>query len=200
MDVERMLTEYDVKEVRRRWAFARDHGEWETMRACFHSDSTVSVSWYSGPASTFFERTIAMAKERRPEERSKHFIGNARAFIKGERAILETDAMVLGRNFVEGHLFDFTFYLRFYDRLERRQGVWRILRMTAIYDKDRVEPVIPGSVPASFFASAKLEGPESAIGLARLLNEKRGRPMPPVVIGGTDGELKLRAEAEAWLG
>ena len=200
MTIEEMLRDYEVREVRRRWAFARDHGEWETMRACFHPDATVSVSWFDGPIATFLERTIAMSTGRRPEERSKHFIGNARSWAKGDRAILETDAMVLGRNFfAEGQLFDFTYYLRFFDRLEKRQGTWRILSMTAIYDKDRIDPVIPGSVPPSHFAGVKLEGEESAIGWARWMNERRIRPMPPVVLGGSEGERKLRAAAEAWL-
>ncbi|MGH7088019.1 MAG: hypothetical protein ACREFQ_03875, partial [Stellaceae bacterium] len=83
--------------------------------------------------------------------------------------------------------------------IERRGGDWRILRMTAIYDKDRLDPVIPGSVPASFYAGAKFEGPEAAIGMMRLRNERKGRTVPPVVIGGSGDERKLRAEGEAWL-
>ena len=197
--VQRMLDETEVRRARQLWAFSRDLGEWETMRSCFHPDASVTVSWYSGPVSTFFERTVAMSKDRRPEERSKHFIGNVRVWVKDSRALSETDAQVLGRIFADEQLFDFTYYLRFYDRLERRQGVWRILRMVAIYDKDRIDPVIPGSVPPSAFAGARLEGEESAIALARWMNEKRGRPMPPVVIGGSAGERRLRAEAEDWL-
>jgi hypothetical protein len=186
--------------VRQTWAFARDSGEWEAMRACFHPDATVCVSWYSGPASTFFERTIAMSTDRRPEERSKHWFGNSRVWLKRDRALLETDAMVLVRDRFDGHLFDFTWFIRIYDRIERRQGEWRILRMTGIYDKDRADPVVPGSVPASIFAGIKLDGPESAIAMMRFRSEKMGRTVPPdIVIGGTQGEKKLRAEAEAWL-
>jgi hypothetical protein len=200
MAIDRSDDEAKVRGVRQRWAFARDHGEWDAMRACFHPDATVCVSWFSGPASVFFERTIALSANRRPEERSKHWFGNSRVWLSGDRAILEIDTQVLGRNWFEGHLFDFTWYMRMYDRVERRQGEWRILRMTAIYDKDRLDPVVPGSVPASFFAGAKLEGPESGIAMMRFMNDKRGRPMPPdLVIGGTESESKLRADAHSWL-
>ena len=200
MDSKQMLDEYEVARVRRTWAFARDHGEWETMRACFHADATVCVSWYSGPASAFLDHTVAMGRDRRPEEGSKHWFGNSRVWVKGDRALLETDAMVLVRDRFDGHLFDFTWYLRMYDRVERRQGTWRILRMTAIYDKDRADPVVPGAVPASFFAGVKLEGRESAIAMMRFRTEKLGRKIPPdLIIGGTDGEKTLRAEADAWL-
>src|SRR6202041_4125478 len=92
MDIARMIDEYEVRRVRRNWAFARDHGEWETMRACFHPDATVNVSWHSGPAAAFLDRTIAMSADRRPEERSKHWFGNSRVWLKRDRALLETDA------------------------------------------------------------------------------------------------------------
>jgi hypothetical protein len=200
MEIERFVEEEAVKRVRLAWGFARDGGEWEAMRTCFHPDATVCVSWYSGPASKFFERTIGMSADRRPEERSKHWFGNQRVWLTRDRAILESDTMVQGRNWFEGHLFDFTWFMRMYDRVERRQGTWRILRMTAIYDKDRLEPVVPGSVPASFFDGAKITGPESGIAMMRFMNEKRGRPVPPdIIIGGADSERKLRADAEAWL-
>jgi hypothetical protein len=200
MATDRLEDEARVRAVRQRWAFARDHGEWDTMRACFHPDATVCVSWFAGPATEFCERTVALSAGRRPEERSKHWFGNSRTWLNGDRAILETDTQVLGRNWFEGHLFDFAWYVRMYDRMERRQGEWRILRMTVIYDKDRLDPVIPGSVPPSFFAGLNLEGPESGIAMMRFMNEKRKRPIPPdIVVGGTEGEKKLRADAQSWL-
>ena len=84
MNIEQIAEEYAVKRVRQVWAFARDHGEWETMRGCFHPEATVRVLWFSGPATTFFARTIEAAKERAPEEGSKHWFGNSRAWVKGD--------------------------------------------------------------------------------------------------------------------
>jgi hypothetical protein len=199
-EMARLVDEFEVRRVRQVWAFSRDHGEWETMRACFHPDATVLVSWFSGTAQNFMERTVAMAAERGPEERSKHWFGNQRTQIKGDRAILETDAMVLGRDVLDGYLFDSTFYVRMYDRVERRQGVWRILRMVVIYDKDRLDPVVPGAVPASYFAQVPVKGPESGIAFMRFRQTKKGRIVPPdIVLGGTDGERRLKQETEAWL-
>ena len=200
MDVQQMLDEYEVRRVRQVWAFARDHGEWDTMRACFHPDATVCVAWYSGPVSTFLERTIAMAAERAPEHRSKHWFGNSRVAVKGDRAILETDAMVMNRDRLEGKLVDFTIYLRLYDRMERRGGQWKILRMDGIYDKDRIDPVIPGSLPLSWFDGLRLAGPSSAVGLMRWRAEKRGgKVSSDIALAGPESERKLRAAAEAWL-
>lgn len=196
----RLVDEFEVRRVRQVWAFSRDHGEWETMRSCFHPDATVLVSWFSGTAANFVERTVAMTNERRPEERSKHWFGNTRTKIKGDRAILETDALVLGRDFLDGHLFDFTIYGRMYDRIERRQGVWRILRMVFVYDKDRLDPVVPGSVPAAYFDKMPVIGPDSGVAFMRFRQTKKGRTVPPdIIIGGSDGERRLKQDAEAWL-
>ena len=125
-------------------------------------------------------------------------LAHTTSYRKG--AILETDAMVLNRDRFMGHLFDFTINLRLYDRVERRAGEWRILRMDAIYDKDRLDPVIPGSVPPDFFAGVRFDGPDAAIGFAKWRIEKRGGQVPvDLPIGGTDSEKQLRTEAGAWL-
>jgi len=200
MDVQQMLDEYAVRNVRQIWAFARDHGEWDTMRACFHPDATVRVLWYSGPAAGFLDRTVTSAAEYGPGESSKHWFGNARVWVRGDRALLETDTMVMGRTAFADHLFDFTLYIRLYDRLERRQDAWKILRMDAIYDRDRLDPVIPDSVPANFFAGVDLTGPGAAVALMRWRLQKRGGKVPhDIPLRGTDSEKQLRTENEAWL-
>lgn len=199
MTIEELAEEYAVKRVRQIWAFARDHGEWETMRACFHPDATVRVAWYSGPVAGFLAETIESAEKRRPGEGSKHWFGNQRAWIKGDRALLESDAMVLGRTTFSDHMFDFTLYIRLYDRLERRQGEWKILRMDAIYDKDRLDPVLASSLPPGFFDGVDLRGPQAALALMKWRLEKRGGKLPELPLGGTESEKRLRAENEAWL-
>ncbi len=200
MNVEQMLAEYEVRRVRQIWAFARDGGDWDTMRACFHPDATVRVLWYSGPAAGFLDETVASAATKKPGDHSKHWFGNSRVWVKNDRALLETDAMVLGRSAFLGHHFDFTLYIRLYDRLERRNGEWKILRMDAIYDKDRLDPVIHGSVPAGFFEGVDLTAPGAAVALVRWRTEKRGGKIPAdIPLGGTDSEKKVRAESEAWL-
>lgn len=200
MDVQQMLDEYAVRKVRQFWGFARDQGEWETMRGCFHPDATVRVLWYSGPVAGFLERTIASAEERKQGESSKHWFGNQRVWVKDDRALLETDTMVMGRSAFAGHLFDYTLYIRLYDRIERREADWKILRMDAIYDRDRLDPVIHGAVPADFFTGVELTGPNAAVALMRWRLAKRGGKIPQdIPMGGTDSEKKLRTENEAWL-
>jgi hypothetical protein len=199
-NIQRMIDEHEIRKVRRKWAYGRDLGEWESLKTCFHPDATVSISWYSGSAEGFIEQSKKMVAGRRPEEHSKHWFGNFRVEVRGARGVLESDAMISARDYLDGHLFDYVSYGRFYDLFEKRAGAWRIAKWTCIYDKDALTPVIPGSVPPSFFDQVKLEGPESGFAFMRFRQGKKGRPVPPYIVhGGSDDERKLRAKGERWL-
>ncbi|HKA72288.1 MAG TPA: nuclear transport factor 2 family protein [Xanthobacteraceae bacterium] len=196
----RASEEEAVCKVRRVWAFSRDRGDWDTLRTCFHPDATITVAWYSGPASGFVERSIAMADARRPEEHHKHWLGNMQAEVNGARAVLESDAMVLIREYIDAYLFDYCSSLRFYDLVEKRDGVWRLLKASCIYEKDRLDPVVPGAVPASLYSDVSLTGHGAGFAFMRFRQMKKGRPVPPaIVVAGTPAEDALRHEARTWL-
>jgi hypothetical protein len=42
--------------------------------------------------------------------------------------------------------------MRFFDLLEKRDGVWRIIKPTVVNEKDRIDPVDPRGIPEDFFA------------------------------------------------
>jgi SnoaL-like domain len=198
-DLQRTVEEHEVCKVRRLWAFSRDQGDWEALRNCFHPDATITVAWYSGPAAGFVERSIAMAKARRPEEHHKHWLGNMLAEVAGERAVVETDAMVLIREYIGDHLFDYSSWLRFYDLVERRERVWRLFKASCIYEKDRLEPVVPGMVPASFYDSIALSR-DAGFAYMRFRQIQKGRSVPSgIVMAGSPAEQELRREGRAWL-
>ena len=46
---------------------------------------------------------------------------------------------------------DTTSWARFYDFVEQRDGRWRIWKRTAVYEKDRVDPVDRAALPGAFF-------------------------------------------------
>ena len=102
------LDQIQICNVRRTWAFSLDLGEWEQLRSCFHPNASITVSWYCGPLDGFIDRSKAMAATRKPEEHRKHWLGNMRSEISGTRAVLETDVLVLIREFIDGSLFDYT--------------------------------------------------------------------------------------------
>jgi SnoaL-like domain len=194
------LDQIQICNVRRVLVFSLDLGEWETLQSCFTPDATVTVSWYSGPIAGFIERSKEIVGTRKPEEHRKHWLGNMRSEIKGTRAVLETDVMILIREYIDRSLFDYTSYARFYDFLEKRDGIWRIHEWNCIYDKDRLDPVVRSWDASSVYAPVVLEGPESAFAFMRLRQAKRGRTVPDaVVIRDSEGERKLRQRGKDWL-
>ncbi len=198
-DMQRISDLQQIRDTRRLWAYGRDLGEWDLLASVFHPDATVHVSWFKGPASEFIAKSAESAKARRPEEHGKHWLGNMRTTLRGTRAVQETDVQILLREYLDDVLFDYTGYARFFDLFEKRSGAWKIRSMTCIYEKDRLDPVVPGSVPASFFDGAPLSGPQSGFAFMRLRFQKRARQSIPVVIAGSAEERELRALGERWL-
>jgi len=198
--LELMVDEHEIRRARTLWAFSRDLGEYDTMRDCFHADATVSVSWFSGPFLEFWEATKKLRGNLKPTERSKHWIGSYRTEVNGDRAVMETDVLLFARDEIEGKLFDYTAWMRFHDQVEKRQGVWRIAKWVAIYDRDRMDPVVPGSVPASFFSSVDFSGGHDAVAFMKLRQAKLGRVMPPnLTLGNSTAEAELKAAGKRWL-
>lgn len=194
------LAKADIAEVLAAWAFARDQGDWDALAACYHHpDGEMHVSWFSGPAADFVAGSRAMAAQRAPGEHSKHFIGNARIEVDGDRAVSECDALVLGRRIVEGIETDSTAFIRFFDRLERRDGKWRILRRVAVYEKDRLDPVVPGGELGAIYGKLPLDAyPAACRHLCAVIG--RGKPMNPAIVSAaTPEEQALKREAASWL-
>jgi hypothetical protein len=199
-ELARLADEIAVCNVRRHWAFRLDLHELDALRECFHPGATVTVSWFSGPIEIFIERTKGLFEARKPEEHRKHWLGNMRAEIRGNRAVLETDVQIMIREYIGEVLYDCTSYARFYDLMEKRDGVWRIGEWQTIYDKDRVDPVVPAAAPAPFYAQAAFTGVDAGFAFMKLRQAMKGRTVPGnLVIAGTEAEAKLRQRGASWL-
>jgi hypothetical protein len=130
-----------ITEAVQNWAFARDFGNWNRLRAVFHPDGIMTSTRFTGPAEDF----IAFAAKNRTS-RSTHFMGGTSVRLNGNKAIAESRMILMSRTTLDGIEVDVTCYGRFYDRFVKHEGAWRILRRNAIYEKDRIEPVRPGAV------------------------------------------------------
>jgi hypothetical protein len=76
--------------------------------------------------------------------------------LAGERALAETNIVILVRQKIAGVLADMTSYARFLDRLERRGGRWAIVERAAVYERDRLDPVEPSEAFDKLFAANDL--------------------------------------------
>ena len=105
----------------------RDLGEWAALRQLFHPDGTIEITWFEGLARDFVDGSMRMGAS---DLRTKHLIGTPVITFNasGNKAILETNAMIIAEN-VKLNL-GCECHNRFYDRAEKRDGVWRLFHAT----------------------------------------------------------------------
>jgi hypothetical protein len=195
-----LAEELAIRALVAQWAFSRDQGAWDDLLACYHDDGAMSVSWFDGPAAEFVERSRILAAARGAGDWSKHFLGVTRVHRVGARALAETDAVILTRGAIGGIAADTTTYSRFFDRIERRRGAWRILHRTAVYERDRIDPVTPDPKWPAVFATLDFSGlPEGCKHLGAALR-KRGRTLlPNLVMANSEEERALKSAGRAWM-
>lgn len=192
--------EHEIASLLIRWGHARDSADWETLAGCFHDDATIHISWMSGSAKDFLAGSQGMAGKRKPGGYTKHVFTGPWIIVDGDCAFSRCHANLFVRAEIDGHWLDFTSWFRFFDLLEKRAGAWGIIKRAGVYEKDRLDPVVPGAVPASYFADMDLSGllPEARYLLWR--QRQQGTPAADdMAVAMSDGETALKAEGEAWL-
>jgi hypothetical protein len=126
--------------------------------------------------------------------RAKHLICEPVITFNGERAVVETNAMIV----VENTDLDLgaNAHNRFIDQVERRGGVWRITRRDSVYDYSTfVFPYGPVAIDTDLARSF----PREYAALAYLLVHS-GFPVDCVfATRGSDLEHSIRAVAARWL-
>ena len=93
-----------------------------------------------------------------------------------------------------------TSHARFLDRLQRSSGRWVIVERTAIYERDRLDPVEPSEAFDKLFTATDLSiYPEAYRYMAARLTAA-GRALAPVVYrDGSPHTAQLYLRYEAWL-
>jgi hypothetical protein len=189
---------YACAELIQAWGFYRDQGKWPELLATFAPEGQIAVSWFSGAFREFVDRC---RRSFEAGQRSKHHILPSTVRVKGERAVAETNIVIMVRQKISGVAVDMTSYARFLDRLERRGGRWVILERAAIYEQDRLDPVEPSEAFDQLFTTTDLSiYPEQYRYMAARL-VAAGRALAPVVYcDGTTETTQLYARYGTWLG
>lgn len=169
----------------------RDLGNWDELRKLFHPDGTVAVTWFEGLASDFVDGSIRMGAS---TLRNKHFIANPVVTFQGDKAIAETNSMIIGED-TRLNL-GATSHARFYDLVEKRDGQWKLFKRQAIYDMGYFTFPLG---PVEIDSAVEAKYPREYASLAYLL-EKAGFPLGRVfATRGSDLERQMREHAKAWL-
>jgi hypothetical protein len=111
------------------------------MRACFHPDSKVRISWFSGSGPDFVKGSEDMARR---NVQAKHRLSPMRVRIAGERAVVTFPAIIDIPVRIKGVEMNLSSHARFVYRVERREEKWGIVSFEAIYMRDELAPAVPG--------------------------------------------------------
>ena len=198
---ENLEAKQEIEQVITDWGFARDSGDWKLLSSCFQPDATIHISWFSGSAQEFIERSAVMLSENKPGEVNKHNFGRTRIRVAGQRAVSESHVELLKRVVADPFDYDTQTWGRFYDHLEKREdGLWRIFKRTMVYEKDRMEPVNPSEVPEGFYETMELSSyPVACQFLCYRLGKNGRKPMDNIIQVHSNAEVSLRQETEHWL-
>jgi hypothetical protein len=177
------------------WALARDTGDWEALRATAHPGASITTTWFDGSFDAFIE---ACQASWRKGSRSQHALGGTAVRTRGARALAQTRMAIMVRSTLDGIEVDAVCHGRFFDRVERRQGTWRIAKRSVIYEKDRIDPVDPG---ATLSLDPALLGrfPEGYRHLAYLQTRNGAQVNPQLPTGRGEALEALLRDGEVWL-
>ena len=120
--------------------------------------------------------------------------------MNAKRAVSEANVTLFIRGGNGPFELDITTYARFYDLIEKRDRVWRILKRTAIYEKDRMDSVRPSFLfwIASLFINVKKY--PKACQFTGLALEKAGYEFKRNIVEDKSQELELLyKEGDEWL-
>jgi hypothetical protein len=192
---EALLDRLAIRELVENWAVWRDAGDWERFRSVWHEDGVMMATWVQGTADEF----IAASRDGWDRGVSiLHFLGGHSADIRGDRAIAQTKMTISQRTTVHDVEVDVVCTGRFYDLLEKRGGRWGLVLRQPIYEKDRMDPLVPGTtVPMEPELLARF--PAGYRHLA-YIQSKIGYPVKPDMPGLTGPAVEaLYARGRAWL-
>jgi hypothetical protein len=140
MTVEEMLAEAEIRKVQMRYCRGADRMDFELMRSCFHPDARLEFGFFGGSVDEFIDSGKQMLATFLG---TTHFTGNQLVEVNGEEAWAEHYTVATHRLPLDesGPLRDFVTAVRYVDRVERRDGAWKIARRVCILDWWRSDPV-----------------------------------------------------------
>ena len=98
----------------------RDQGRWDRMRECFHPDSRVRLSWFTGSGRDFVAGSIDMARR---GVLAKHRLGPPLVRLAGARAVATFAGVIDIATALGGIEAQLSSHARFIYRAERRGQV-----------------------------------------------------------------------------
>lgn len=136
-----LLDREELFDLVRRERFARDQRRFDVMRDCFHDNAYIRTSWYDGRGGAAYVE--ATRKWMGSTGNSKHWVFPAYAQIVGDRATVESPAMIFNRASLKDVEVDFHVFCRFFSRAVRVDGIWKLISFEVFFERDIMRAVNP---------------------------------------------------------
>ena len=172
------------------WIY-RDISDWHSLAGLFHDDGEIEITWYEGNYKGFIEGSKKMGDS---ALKTNHLVTSPIITFNGDRALVETKAMISADN-LELNLGSTT-HNRFFDYVEKRGGVWGIVKRQSIYDMSWF------TFPTGFKdinADSVAQHPREYASLAYLLAESGFPVARTFATRGSDAERNIRRAGQDWL-
>jgi hypothetical protein len=140
LDIETLIARHEIHDVLARYNHGVDRQDWEMLRGCYHADAIHEHTGFRGSPDEF----VALLQRSYKEfSGSYHFVGNELIDVDGDHATSEQYSVTWHRELPtgDGPAVDIVLGMRYADRLERRDGVWRIAERQCHFDWSRRDPV-----------------------------------------------------------
>jgi hypothetical protein len=131
-----------IRDVLESWIIWRDSGDWLRFETLWHDDAIMCATWKQSSAADFIR---GCQESWRAGVEVWHTLGGSSIDLRGNRAVAQTRMTIVQRASLHGISVDVTCQGRFYDLLECRNGRWGIVLRQPIYERDRLDPVVPGT-------------------------------------------------------
>jgi hypothetical protein len=198
--MEEVIDKFEIIEVSTVAMHCRDRGEWDELAKCYHPEARVTTSWFNGTAAEFAAQSKAMLARHHPQDTTRHMMSNPRVRLNGHRAVNEFYLVLHQGRLMDGYEFDFQTWSVTLDLFEKRDGAWKISRRSMIYEKARMDPRVPGSVPQSYYDSLDLSKYPEPIKFHCYRNERLAGHVPRnLILKGSPEEKAARQAAAEWL-
>jgi ketosteroid isomerase-like protein len=135
-ELQRLLDEAAIKRVHLDYCRGVDRRDWELVRSCYHPDAVDHHGPFSGGVDGFIEWALQFCDD---VASTTHFVGNQIVDVDGDVAWHEAYCRAYHRITATdaAPAFDWIVNLRYLDRMERRDGEWKIVDRLVVHDSDR---------------------------------------------------------------
>ncbi|RDW92687.1 uncharacterized protein DSM5745_00009 [Aspergillus mulundensis] len=142
----------EITHLLKRERYHRDTAQWTLCRDAYHPDpqqTFIDVSWFQGDIDAFLQRSAQVHPGRVNVVHSAFDPVDIR--IRGPRATSEAFCTITSGITLAGVDYELASYMRLVSRLQKLSdtGAWRIVRLEAIYVRDRLVCCFPGADAAA---------------------------------------------------